>query len=417
MHNHPDLSSPEKPGLFYGYVVVATSFFVLVILLVSIFSFGVFLKPIAADFGWTRAAISGALSVNVVVFGLLFLVTGRLTDRFGPRVITTICGLFLGLGLLLMSQISALWHLYLFYGIIVAIGLSGGYVPLVSTVAKWFVEERGLMISITSAGVGVGAIIGPPLAGWLITSHGWRTSYLAIGITAMLLIALIAQFLRRAPGYEGQLPQDSKQPRNKGLVLGEAGLSFQEAIRTRQLWILCIIFVLYGFSNMAVIIHIVPYATDLGISTITAANILTAIGTINLIGRIIMGSTSDRVGNRASLIIGFTIQLIALLLLQFTREPWMFYMFAVIFGFSSGGVIVLVASAVAEFFGLKAHGVIMGMITLGANLGGATGPVLAGHMFDTTNSYQSAFLSFAIASVIALLLSFLLRHTQKQSLM
>ena len=134
-----------KPKFFYGYVVVLASFFILLITWGTIYTFGVFLKPLLAEFGWTRAETSGAYSLYMVLHGVLYIVTGRLNDRFGPRMLMTACGLLLGLGYFLMAYISAIWHLYLFYGVIIGIAMSAGFVPLVSTIVRWFVKRRALM--------------------------------------------------------------------------------------------------------------------------------------------------------------------------------------------------------------------------------------------------------------------------------
>ena len=191
---------------FYGFIIALAGFLIMAIMWGAMYSFGVFLKSLTADFGWTRAMTSGSYSLFMLLLGLLGMVTGRLNDRFGPRIVVTACSLFLGAGFLMVSQIVALWQLYLLYGVILAAGVSGGMVPLTSTVARWFVRRRGLMTGIVLSGVGAGVMIGPPLAGWLISAYDWRTSYLVIGIVAGVLLVIIAQFLRRDPSKVGQLP-------------------------------------------------------------------------------------------------------------------------------------------------------------------------------------------------------------------
>ena len=129
----------RKPKFFYGYVVVLAAFVIMMVTYGAVFTFGVFFKPLLAEFGWTRATTSTAYSLSVFLHGLFYIVMGRLNDRFGPRIVLTVSGFFLGLSYLLMSQISAVWQLYLFYGVLTAIAISG-YVPLPSTVATWFVK-------------------------------------------------------------------------------------------------------------------------------------------------------------------------------------------------------------------------------------------------------------------------------------
>ncbi len=198
--------APTERRFFYGYVVVVAAFLTMVLMLGTFFAFGIFFKPLSTEFGWSRALTSGAFSLSMILTGVLGMVTGRVTDRFGPRVVVSGCGLFIGLGYLLMSQTSAIWQLYLFYGFIMAIGMSGAIIPQMSTIARWFVRRRGLMTGITISGVGVGTMIMPPLASWLISNYGWRNSYVVIGFMVLAGVVSAAQFLRRDPAQMQQLP-------------------------------------------------------------------------------------------------------------------------------------------------------------------------------------------------------------------
>jgi len=195
-----------KPRFFYGYAVVGAAFIVMLVAQGAFLSFGVFFKPVLTDFGWTRAMTSGAFSLCFLLNGLLGIGMGMLNDRRGPRLVVTTCGILLGAGYLLMSQIDTIWQLYLFYGVIVGIGISGAWVPLLSTVSRWFVKRRALMCGIVLSGVGIGVVIIPPLAAWLISIYSWRTSYIIVGIIVLVLVILAAQFLRRDPSQVGQLP-------------------------------------------------------------------------------------------------------------------------------------------------------------------------------------------------------------------
>lgn len=415
-HEVPPLTESKKPRFFYGYVVAVAAFFIMVIYAGTWYSFGVFFKPLAAEFGWTRAVTAGAYSTFLFLTGLLFMVTGRLNDRFGPRLVVTICGLILGLGYFLMSRVNAVWQLYLFYGVIVAMGQSGGFIPIMSTIARWFVKRRGLMTGIVIAGVGVGIVVVPPLVTRLIDAYGWRTAYSIIGIVALVLIIVAAQFLKRDPSQVGQLPDGESRVKQASVVSETAGYSRREVFRSRQFWMLFAVYFCYGFLVQATLVHIVPHATDLGVSAITAAGILAVIGGVSAVGRIGIGSASDRVGNKQVLILVFVLVLIAFLWIQFAKELWMLYLFAVIFGFAYGGLVVLESPMTAELFGMKAHGAILGVVHFGATIGGAISPVLTGRLFDITGSYQSAFWLFAGFSVAGLILASLLRLSRKGGL-
>ena len=137
------VNSDKNPRLFYGYIIVFAAFLIMAFTWGTILSYGVFFKPLSAEFGWTRAATSGAYSLVFLLNGALSILVGRLSDRFGPRIMITTCGLLLASGYLLMSQVSTIWQLYLFYGI-VGIGSSGSYVPAISAVTRWFVKRMTL---------------------------------------------------------------------------------------------------------------------------------------------------------------------------------------------------------------------------------------------------------------------------------
>ncbi len=402
-----------KPKFFYGYIVVLAAFVIMVVMWGGIYSFGVFFTPLLTEFGWTRAETSGAYSLFMVLHGLFCIVTGRLNDRFGPRIVITTCGFFLGLGYLLMSRINTIWQLYLVYGVIIAIGMSGGFVPLVSTVTRWFVKRRGLMTGIAVAGIGAGTMIMPPVASWLISSYGWRTSYIVIGSIALVLIILAAQFVRRDPTQMGQLPYGADKVKEESLNLEAGALSLRETIHTKQFWTFCVIWAFFAFCVHAIMVHIVPHAIDMRISAASAASILTIIGGLSIAGRVIMGGVSDRIGNKLALIICFILILIALFWLLAAKELWMLYLFAVVFGFAYGGHVPLVSPIVADLFGLRAHGLILGVVIFVGAIGAAMGPLLAGHVFDITSSYRLAFLACVALSVVGLILISQLRPTSR----
>ncbi len=406
----------EKPRLFYGYVIVALAFLVNSILGGTLYTFSVFFKPLSSEFGWSRAVTSGAFSLYMLLHGLLYIITGKLSDRFGTRIVLSGSGFFVGLGYLLMSQISAIWHLYLFYGVIIAIGMSGSFVPLTSAVTRWFAnhKKRGLMVGIAVAGVGVGTMIMPPVANWLISSYGWSTSYAVIGVMVLVLIMLAAQFLRRAPGQMQQLPHGQSGVQEEGSNVEVRELSLKEAIRTRQFLVLSAAYFGFGVLLQAIMVHIVIHAIGLGISTSVAANIFVAIGGLGVTGRIIMGSASDRIGNKSVLIVCFALMAVALVWLLVAKEAWMLFLFAVVFGFAYGGLVAAQSPAVADLFGMSSHGVILGVIVSIITIGAAVGPVMAGGIFDITGSYNFAFLVCIAFSIVSLILTLFLKTTQQR---
>ena len=411
MDKHASILSAEnkKPGLFYGYIVVALGFILLLIGYGSIGSFGIFFKPILLEFSWTRAITSGALSLNFAVQGIMVIFSGRLTDRFGPRMVVTTAGLLLALSFFLMSQISVLWQLYLFFGILGGISQGSILVSVMSTMARWFDRRRGLMVGIVSAGIAGGQLVVAPLANQLIINYGWRTSYLILGIITLGVLVVVAQFFKRDPSQIGQLPDGAGRDIQGNSGLESTGLSLREAIHTRQMRMLFIAYFCFGFFAIAVLSHIVPHATDLGISAVSAAAIVSTIGGLGIVGRIGMGSAADRIGTKRVLTIGFILTTAMLFWLPFVKEQGMFYVLAGVLGFAWGGSIAVQSPLLAESFGMKAHGAILGTIMSGGLLGSAVGPLLTGYMFDVNGNYQSAFMVLAILSLISLILTILLK--------
>lgn len=401
-------TTAKKPGFFYGYVIVLIGFFTMLLMFGTFYTFGVFFKPLSTEFGWTRAMTSGAYSVAMFLSGLLAIVMGRLTDRFGPRTVMTLCGFLLGLGYLLMSQVSAIWQLYLFYGVIIGVGMSGAFVPPLSTVARWFVKRRGIMTGFVVAGIGVGTLIIPPAATWLIESWDWSTAYIVIGAIALVFIILAAQFLRLDPRQMGLLP-DGENKEAAGLNLPASGFSFREAMGSWQLWVLFTILFCFGYCLHTIIAHVANYATDMEISAAIAASILSVIGGLSIGGRIVTGSITDRVGSKPLLIINLILMSGALFWLVVAGELWMLYLFAVIFGFAYGGLAAMESPIVAELFGLSSHGVIMGVASFGFTAGGAVGPVVAGRIFDIFGGYQIAFLVCAVVGISGIIMAWRLR--------
>ena len=395
--------------IFYGYIVVIASFFIIFVMHGMYSVYGVFFNPLQTEFGWSRTMLSGAHSLAFFLEGLFAIVVGRLTDRFGPKIIMVACGFVLGLGYSLMSQVNAVWQLYFFYGVIVGIGTGSGNVSLLSTTARWFIKRRGMMSGIVKVGTGAGLFITPLVATWLISSYGWRDSYVILGIISMLGIVSVAQFLRRDPSQKGLEPYGAHEQGASSSYLVSEGLPLREAIYTKQFWMVCAMYFIIWYFAMSMTLHIVPYALDLGVSAARAAGVLSTIGGISILGRVIMGGTGDRVGNRRALVICFLILIIALSWLQLAKGLWALYLFAAIYGFSHGGFFALVSPLVAELFGTRSLGVIFGTVLFITQIGGAIGPAVTGRIFDITRSYQLAFLILLVASVLGFMLSILLR--------
>lgn len=408
------LSRNEKPRFFYGYVIVAAAFVIMALAFGINYSFGIFFKPLIAEFGWTRAVTSGAYSLMTLVSGFLGIFAGRISDRFGAKVVGIAGGLFLGLGFFLLAQVNDVWQLYLFYGLIIAPGIGAHWPALMSAVAKWFVARRGLMTGIVASGTGFGIVLTPLLASWLISTYDWRLAYIVVGISTMVLMVVAAQFLKRDPYQIGQLPYGEDKVKQGSSVSEVRGFNLRETIHTRQFWIVCAIYFCFGFGLHAVMVHIVPHATELGISTASAANILVAIGGTSIVGRITIGGASDRLGVKSSFIFTLSLMLATFFWLLLAKELWMLYLFGIVFGFAYGGIVSLQVVLVAELFGLSSLGVILGSVAFIYTIGGAVAPVLSGYIFDITGSYNPAFLTCTVISAIGLMLTLLIKPTRRE---
>jgi MFS family permease len=262
------------------------------------------------------------------------------------------------------------------------------------------------------SGIGMGMVVVPPVANWLISSYSWRTSYIVVSISALVLIISSAQFLRRDPGKIGQLPYGRDGLEGKGVSL-DMGFSLREAIHTWQFWTFGVALLCFTMSEGTILVHIVSHAIGLGISVTNAALIIPIIGGVSIPSRVLMGIAGDRIGNKPAWTICFVFLIISFCLLLLARELWLVYLFAVIFGFGYGGLSTLISPMVAELFGLSSHGVIFGVIIMfGGTAGMAVGPLLAGHIFDITGRYQLAFMIYVVILVIGLILTSLLRPTR-----
>jgi MFS family permease len=390
---------------FYGYNIVASGFIIQAVVIGAMFTYGVFFKELQAEFGWTRAMVSGAPSLAILVMGAAGILAGRLNDRIGPKILIVVSGISMGLGYLLMSRMQAPWQLYLLYGVLVGIGFSTHDVITLSTVARWFSKRRGMMSGIVKVGTGSGQLLVPLIATALIAAYGWRNAYLIIGAAVLLILVSVAQVLRRDPQALGLLPDGgSHDPHRTVIEAKEPGVSIQGAARMREFWTICVAEFTIFFCLLTMIVHIVPYATDQGLSPMTAAGVLSTIGGVSMLGRAAMGVTNDRIGGKRSLIICFIILLGGLIWLQVAREAWMLFLFATIYGFAHGGFFTVISPTVAELFGTDSHGLLFGVVLASGTVGGAVGLLLAGSTFVVTGSYRLVFLILTGLAVAGLIL-------------
>ena len=402
--------------IHYAWRTVIISMVILAALGFTWYPFGIFLKPITEEFNWDRGALTGALAVSILVSGAIGILAGRLSDRYGPRPIVTIGGLLSGIAFLLLPLINALWHAYLILGILIGIGGVFTLIPIMSLIPRWFTKRVGIAMGITMAGLGVGGIITPPITQLLISTYDWRWACVALGLLTIIIIIPVAQFLKHSPQQAGLKPYgegeiiEGKQSPSSSMK----GFSLKQAIRTRGFWLFGLVQTFGLFYTSTVMVHIVPHASDTGIPEVSAAVILSVIAVFAIIGRLIVGFISDKIGGRKALTVCLILMILSAVWLLSAEEIWMFYVFAVIFGFANGGFTTLFSVVTAELFGLASLGAIIGGFVIFATLGEALGAPVSGTIFDITGSYRVAFLLSIGTSTVAVIISvFLLRYKGK----
>jgi len=419
--HHSQSSTDGQSGFYYGWVIVAICTVSLILSAGVMYSYGVFFKRLAASFEWTRAATSGVYSIFMFVHGAFAMPMGWLVDRAGPRKTLMLCGFIMGLGLILTSQITALWQIYITFGVLVGIGTSGIFPVGMGTTARWFTARRGLALGIVSAGLGLGTLLLIPAAERLITAYGWSVAYLVLGVATLLVIMPSSLFLWRDPEakFRGRKQTGEVLPANSSRgeavasqIDSEPHITVGDAVRRKPLWMLVAIFFFFCFSLQLVMVHLVNYATDLGIDSLVAATFLSVLGFTSVLGRLVMGTASDRIGSHNAMVICCAVMIASLVLLMFTREIWMFYLFAAIFGFAYGGEVPQMPSLIGNFFGWHVVATLLGIVLFGADTGGAIGSWVGGSIFDMTQSYQVAFGIGAVSSLLSMMLILMLKRVK-----
>ena len=409
-----DADSKGRKGRFsYGWVIVVACLAFITVSYGIRFSFGVFFKPLEQEFGWTRALTSGIFSVYMLLGSVFAIIAGWVADRYGPKIVFLAMGFFNLLGLALTSQAHTLWHLFLTYSLLVAIGTGPIYAVATSVVTRWFLQRRGFALSVVTSGVGLGSIIMAPVAASLITDYGWRMSYIIIGIMAFVIMVPLSFLLKKPASAVVINPSDNKEEAGNlppyAEIHGSAGqFSIRKAVKSRNFLLILFIWFCYAFCLFLVMTHIVRHAIDLGIDPIQAASLISVSGFANIPARLLMGLASDRFGRKRTAFICAVVMAIAMVLLTQASNLWMLYVFAAVFGAAYGGLSPPTTAMVGDTFGLRNIGLIFGLLEVGWVCGAAVGPALAGYIFDISGRYDLAFLFGIVAAlIIAVLVLFL----------
>jgi MFS family permease len=286
-------------------------------------------------------------------------------------------------------------------------------VPAVSTLARTFSSRRSMLTGIALAANGIGQLLSPLLAYFLIYNYNWRLSYIVFGILMFIFIAIPGQFMKSPQSNKRTGLKDENLPGPGPVVQAAMNYTFGQAIRTWLFWRMLILFVCFAFDFLLIMVHLAPYAAGIGISAATAANILSCFGGAMIVGRLGLGSLGDKIGLKKIAVIGFVSLLLSFILLLFTREAWTLFVFAILCGVGCGGINTTQSPITAEYFGIKSHGTIFGTMAGLTVMIGAIGPFVGGYLFDTTGNYSAAFIVCGFLSVLGLLLCLLLKPSKK----
>ncbi len=395
-----DRSVQSGPAIFYGWFVVAGAFAVTFVGFGSAYTFSAFIESLQRDFAASRGSVALVFSVAGFLYFALGLVSGPLADRFGARLLAMIGMLLTGLGLAIASVARTLPEVYAAYGLGVGLGIGLSYVPILGAVQRWFVRRRGLASGLAVSGIGVGTLVMPPLAALLIDALGWRGAYLALGCFAAIAGSGMALLIENDPGRRA-MGTDGDPPRLDAQAAQPAGPSVGDALRSRRFLGLCAASLLGSFGVFVPFVHLVPYALDHGIPQSSAVLLMAAIGIGSTSGRFFLGALADRLGRPLSLVVMVAGMALAFLVWAFSVNFWPLAAFALAFGLFYGGWVALMPAVVADYFGPRNLGTLIGVISMCIAFGTLIGPSAAGFAFDLLHSYMLPIAASIGAYVIA----------------
>ncbi|MGU7773129.1 MFS transporter [Burkholderia sp. MR1-5-21] len=372
------------PDSRYRWVIVAAGGLLSCVAIGAMFSLPVFLRPIAHDTGWSVTGISSAMTIGFIALAFASIAWGSLSDRVGPRIVVVSGAVLLAMSLAWASRATSLVAFQLIFGVVVGSATAAIFAPVMACVTGWFDTHRSLAVSLVSAGMGMAPMTMSPLAAWLVSMHGWRTSMLIIAALAATVMIPAACLIRRAPALDsGQ----GAEPSAHALQGSQASMSAGQALWSPQFAFLLLTNFLCCATHSGPIFHTVSYAVSCGIPLIAAVSIYSVEGLAGMGGRIVFGVLGDRLGAKRMLVAGLLIQAFGALGYFFVRSLDGFYAVATLFGFVYAGVMPLYAVLARENFPLRMMGTVIGGSAMAGSLGMAAGPVAGGLVFDALGSY------------------------------
>ena len=388
--------------LHYGWVIVAAGALMTCVAFGAVFSLAVFLTPMSEATGWSRAGISGAMTLVFLAMGAGGFAWGALSDRIGARPVVLAGSVLLALGLALASRAGSLLEFQLSYGLLVGFAAGSFFPPFIAVVSNWFDRQRALAVSLTTAGVGVAPMTVSPFASWLLQAHDWRSAQITIAAIAALVLVPAALLVRQPPA----------QPAGAGTPApdtgGEREMSLGEALRSLPFVVLGLTYFACCAMHSGPIFHTISYAIFCGVPATLAVSIYSLEGLAGLGGRVLFGVLGDRYGAKRVLVSGLFVQALAAGAFVFAGRLGEFYAVSFVFGLAYGGVMPLYAVIARGYFGPHIMGGVVGAASLVASLGMALGPLAGGWIFDAYGTYTWLYVgSFALGlGAVAIALAF-----------
>jgi MFS family permease len=391
----------------YRWVIVAAGSVMGCIALGAMFALPVLLRPLAANTGWSTTGVSAAMTIGFLAMAVGSAAWGVLSDRIGARWTCLIGSLLLSAGLVLASEARSLTAFQLAFGLLVGIATSAIFAPLMACVTGWFETRRSLAVSLVSAGFGVAPLTMSPWVAWLAGSHDWRQVLQIVAILVACTLPLLSLLVRRPPALERAAEHAG------GPARAQPTMPIRQLIRTPQFIVIVLTNFLCCATHSGPIIHTVSYAVTCGIPLMTAVSIYSVEGLAGLGGRIAFGLAGDHFGARRTLIVGLLMQAFFAASYYFADSLSVFYLVAVLFGFTYGGVMPLYSVLARENFPLRIMGTVIGGTAMAGSLGMATGPVLGGWLYDTFGSYGSLYLTAWGFGILATMMAMTFKPLQR----
>ncbi|MBS0223653.1 MAG: MFS transporter [Proteobacteria bacterium] len=392
--------------IFPGWRVVAGAFVCMLTGYAVAYSFAAFFGPLEAEFGAQRGDTSLVFSIAAFLYFQLGLPAGLIGDRLGPRPVVIGGLLIVALGLVVAAYASTLWQVYLGYSLGVGLGVGFSYVPSVTAVQHWFVRRRGTASGLAVAGIGVGTLIGAPLANELIAGIGWRQTYLVLAGLTVLGAIVAGMLIRRDPHFYGLEPDG--EPVRPGPAAGPPpGLTLREAIRTGPFWAVYTSALLMSFGLFIPFVHLVPYVRDIGLGSGFGVLLITLLGVGSTVGRFLFASVTSWLGRRLSFSLMFIGSGAMLIVWSLSTSAIALIFFALVFGAFYGGFVAIAPSLAADYFGGRSLGAVIGALYSGVAFGALLGSPAAGYAYDFFGSYTGAILAGAFLCFVSFVIMLL----------